>query len=65
MMELFLIQLITPSLNFINYVLLLIMGIILFFNWQISLSILFIVSFMSKRFFVCKKSEKERVKSNL
>ncbi|MDC3168212.1 ABC transporter ATP-binding protein/permease [Prochlorococcus sp. AH-716-D22] len=44
----FLIQLITPSLNFINYILfLLIMGsILVFFNWQISLSILFLVSIM-------------------
>ena len=44
----FLIQLIIPSLNFINYILfLLIMGTILvFFNWQISFSILFIVLIM-------------------
>ena len=43
----FLIQLITPTLNFINYILfLLIMGAILvFFSWKISLSILFLVSF--------------------
>lgn len=44
----FLIQLITPSLNFINYILfLLIMGsILVFFNWGLSLSILFLVSIM-------------------
>ncbi len=44
----FLIQVIIPSLNFINYILfLLIMGsILLFVNWQISLGILFLVSIM-------------------
>ena len=63
----FLLQLIVPALNFINYVLfLLIMGsILVFYNWQISLSILFIVlimylsvSFYAKRIF-SRESKKQ------
>ena len=63
----FLIQLITPTLNFINYILfLLIMGsILVFFSWKISLSILFLVSFMYLSVSLyAKEFGKEKVKSN-
>ncbi len=65
----FLIQLITPSLNFINYILfLLIMGsILVFFSWQISLSILFLVSFMyiSVSFYAKRIWKRESKKQSL
>jgi ATP-binding cassette subfamily B protein len=65
----FLIQLIIPSLNFINYILfLLIMGTILvFFNWQISLSILFIVliMYLSVSFYAKRIWQRESKKQTL
>ena len=65
----FLIQLITPTLNFINYILfLLIMGAILvFFSWKISLSILFLVSFMylSVSFYAKRIWKRESKKQSL
>lgn len=65
----FLIQLITPSLNFVNYILfLLIMGAILvFFNWKISLSILFLVSIMylSVSFYAKRIWKRESKKQSL
>ena len=65
----FLIQLIIPSLNFINYILfLLIMGTILvFFNWQISFSILFIVliMYLSVSFYAKRIWQRESKKQTL
>ena len=65
----FLIQLIIPSLNFINYILfLLIMATIIdFFNWQISFRILFIVliMYLSVSFYAKRIWQRESKKQTL